>query len=292
MSATEDAALERLLADFEWRVDSSVRHQVSASRPFVVTPGSTTLVYVLSGALHPGSSAAQPRTEAPLIPGDLSLFSGRSPATLLGEGTEESTVVVTKLRPAPGAEGIADALPEVLTLRGLPAEEPAIAALAASMAPPQACSMSLVGDATVCARIVTTIVTVALRSWTQHGCAPVGWLAGARDPQLGRVLEAIRNDPGRQWTVGQLAAIGAMSRTVFAERFRELMGTSPASYVTSVRMAAAKNLLAPQGPTIAETAHLLGYESEGGFSRAFRRHAGISPSTWRRDRDRSPELVG
>lgn len=290
MSATEDAALERLLADFEWRVDSSVRHQVSASRPLAVAPGHTTLVYVLGGALHASSPAAEPGTEAPLVPGDLSLYSGRSAATLLGEGAQESTVVVTKLRPAPGAERIADALPEVLTLRGLPAEEPAIAALAASMAPPQACSLSRVGDATVCGRIVTTIVSVALRSWTQHGCAPAGWLAGARDPQLGLVLEAIRNEPGRPWTVSQLASIGAMSRTVFAERFRELVGTSPVSYVTEVRMSAAKNLLGPQGRTIAEAAHLLGYESEGGFSRAFRRHAGISPSSWRRDRSR--ELVG
>lgn len=290
MTATEDAALERLLMDLEWSVDSSVLHRVAPGTQLALPPGRTTLVFVVSGGVRPRARAAQADCTEALAEGDLALFSGRTSLTLRAECDQEGQVVVTILRPGRGAVPVSSALPDVLTLRGFRAEEPAIAELAASRSSSEACVMARAGDAAVCGRIATTIVTVALRSWAQRGCAPAGWLAGASDPQLGIVLEAIREEPGRPWTVGELASVGAMSRSVFAERFRELVGTSPANYVTTVRMAAAKNLLATQGRTVAETAHLLGYESEGGFSRAFRRHAGSSPSSWRRDR--SAELVG
>ncbi|KAB1659547.1 helix-turn-helix domain-containing protein [Pseudoclavibacter chungangensis] len=141
-----------------------------------------------------------------------------------------------------------------------------------------------VGDSSVCAHIATTIVAVALRAWVQRGCAPDDWLVRTHDPYVALALDAIHDEPGRAWTVGALATVATMSRSVFAERFRATVGRSPANYLAEVRMAAAMGHLERGELSVAETAALLGYESEAGFSRAFRRHVGLAPSAWRRER--------
>ena len=74
-----------------------------------------------------------------------------------------------------------------------------------------------------------------------------------------------------------------MSRSVFAERFRSALGRSPAHYVTEVRMGAAKGML-DAGRSVSETSRTLGYASDEGFSRAFRRATGVTPSAWRMSR--------
>ena len=97
------------------------------------------------------------------------------------------------------------------------------------------------------------------------------------------MVAAINDAPGKDWTLDALASLGAMSRTVFAERFRTVIGQSPATYVTDVRMRRAKELL-DAGRSVSETSRELGYASDEGFSRAFRRHTGVVPSVWRSGR--------
>lgn len=77
-----------------------------------------------------------------------------------------------------------------------------------------------------------------------------------------------------------LASIGAMSRSTFAERFRSTVGRSPADYVTEVRVDAAKRML-EAGRSVSDVSRELGYTSDEGFSRAFRRRTGQTPSSWR-----------
>jgi AraC-like DNA-binding protein len=71
-----------------------------------------------------------------------------------------------------------------------------------------------------------------------------------------------------------------MSRSVFAERFREAFGRSPGGYVTDARVHRAKELL-EAGESVSEVSRTLGYASDEGFRRAFRRVTGVAPSRWR-----------
>lgn len=282
MVTNDDHAFERLLAALDWEVAASVRHRITAGRPVRIEPGVTTVVYVDTGTVAScllGTGCAER-----LDGGDLAVTTGRTPGELHVLDGDEAVVVVTALRPAPGAEHLAAAFPHLLVVRGFAREEPAVAGLAASMGGAAGCDGVRLGEGAVCGRIASTIVAVALRSWSQRGCAPEDWLVRTRDPFVGRVLDAIHDEPGRAWTVGDLATVAAMSRTVFAERFRELVGQSPATYLTGVRMAAAMEHLGRGDLSVAATAALLGYESEAGFSRAFRRHTGATPSAWRRER--------
>ena len=102
-----------------------------------------------------------------------------------------------------------------------------------------------------------------------------------RDPHLGRAIEAIHDDPARPGPVESLARLARASRSQFAEQFRVAVGDTPARYLTRVRMERAERMLRA-GAAVTDIAYQLGYESDAGFSRAFRRHAGVSPSLWRR----------
>src|SRR5690606_12250976 len=97
-----------------------------------------------------------------------------------------------------------------------------------------------------------------IRAWAENGCAPDGWPSRSNDPFLDRVVEAIHEQPGREWTVETLAGLGAMSRSVFAERFHAAFGRSPVSYVTEVRMEVAKRMLDARR-SVSDTARELGY---------------------------------
>ena len=103
-----------------------------------------------------------------------------------------------------------------------------------------------------------------------------------RDPRIGTALVAIHRQPETDWTVGTLAKHVAMSRTGFATRFRELVGESPHLYVTRCRMTKALGLLVSSTATIPQIAMRVGYGSQMGFVRAFKRYVGTSPAAYRR----------
>ena len=109
-----------------------------------------------------------------------------------------------------------------------------------------------------------------------------GWLAGVRDTQVGRALALIHGDPGRNWTVDELARLAAMSRSALAERFTALVGESPMQYITRWRLALAAQMLRSSRDPIVRIAEQAGYESEAAFTRAFKREFGAPPAGWRR----------
>lgn len=107
-----------------------------------------------------------------------------------------------------------------------------------------------------------------------------GWLAGVRDPVVGRALSLLHGDPGRSWTLAELAAAVAASRSALAERFKRLTGLAPLQYLAQWRMQVAAGRLA-DGDGVAAVAFEVGYGSEAAFSRAFKKLVGVSPSAWR-----------
>ncbi|MGE0041176.1 MAG: AraC family transcriptional regulator [Vicinamibacterales bacterium] len=108
-----------------------------------------------------------------------------------------------------------------------------------------------------------------------------GWLAGLRDPLVGRALAALHGAPTEAWTVERLAREAGLSRSVLAERFAALVGRPPMQYLALWRMQLAGRLLADGAP-VAEAAATVGYESEAAFSRAFKKMVGCAPGLWRR----------
>ena len=115
----------------------------------------------------------------------------------------------------------------------------------------------------------------------QLGGSNTGWLAGLRDPLVGRALTLLHARPSHAWTLEQLASEAAASRSVLADRFNDLVGYPPIQYLARWRMQiAAKRLMDPSAK-VAAIAHEVGYESEAAFSRAFKKFVGQSPGQWR-----------
>jgi AraC-like DNA-binding protein len=115
-----------------------------------------------------------------------------------------------------------------------------------------------------------------------------GWLAGLRDPLIGKVISMMHARPARDWTIDELAREAGMSRSVLAERFAKLVGIPPMHYLAKWRMQIASELLTSGKTDLAGIAADVGYESEASFSRAFKKLVGVPPSTWRRQ-ERSGE---
>ncbi|HSW27666.1 MAG TPA: helix-turn-helix domain-containing protein, partial [Burkholderiaceae bacterium] len=60
-----------------------------------------------------------------------------------------------------------------------------------------------------------------------------------------------------------------------------LVGQPPMHYLAGWRMQLATRLLAYPGVKVRAVADAVGYASEAAFSRAFKKHAGLSPNVWR-----------
>jgi AraC-like DNA-binding protein len=119
-----------------------------------------------------------------------------------------------------------------------------------------------------------------------------GWVAGLRDPQVGRALQVIHGHPCEVWNLDALARAVSMSRSSFAERFAAYVGMPPMQYLTRWRLQLASRLL-EDGHTVTRAAAAVGYQSESAFTRAFKRHVGQAPGAWRRERASSkPALYG
>jgi AraC family transcriptional activator of mtrCDE len=102
-------------------------------------------------------------------------------------------------------------------------------------------------------------------------------MSAVYDPQIGKSLGLIHGDVAHAWTVESLAAAVGMSRSRFAERFRELVGSGPMAYIADWRLQRALQLLTQSKTPIKTVAHDVGYRSAAAFTRAFSDRFNCSP---------------
>jgi len=108
-----------------------------------------------------------------------------------------------------------------------------------------------------------------------------GWLAGARDPDVGNALALMHAQPTNAWTIAKLARSVGISRSVLAERFHHFLGVPPIAYLTRWRLQLGAHLLTATSHSVAQVAAQVGYESEPAFNRAFKREFGSPPARFR-----------
>lgn len=143
------------------------------------------------------------------------------------------------------------------------------------------------GSDAVVHRLSEVLFIQSVRVWAHgqdndHQGHDQGLMTALLDPNLGASLEAFHERPGHRWTVEELALAGGLSRTVFSERFREVVGLSPMQYVTFWRLQTARKLLHTKHLPLDAVAQRVGYDSTAAFSRAFKKQVGQSPGAYRR----------
>ena len=139
------------------------------------------------------------------------------------------------------------------------------------------------GSAIVLAKLSEAMFVEAVRCYLETLPADRrGWLAGLRDPVVGRALALLHTQLARAWTAEELAREACLSRSAFADRFTALIGVPPIKYLTTWRMQVAAQRLRESRRSMAQIAADVGYESEAAFARAFKREFAMSPAQWRK----------
>ncbi|MCY1141098.1 AraC family transcriptional regulator [Actinoplanes sp. Pm04-4] len=137
------------------------------------------------------------------------------------------------------------------------------------------------------------LVLEVLRAYVGQASLPPGRLRVLTDERLRPAVSRMHAEPGRSWKLEELAQASAMSRTSFAERFRQVAGVPPLAYLNGWRMLLAQRALRDGDVRVGALAADLGYTSESAFSTAFKREVGESPLRYRtrirRDEERSPK---
>ena len=100
-------------------------------------------------------------------------------------------------------------------------------------------------------------------------------------PAIRRVYEAIVSAPEKDWRVADLADLAGTTERTLHRRFVKAFGQGPARFVESVRLEAARSALEQSGRSPAEIARLCGFRDAQTLRRAFRKHLGVSPGTYR-----------
>ena len=176
---------------------------------------------------------------------------------------------------SPDAALLLSLLPAMVVARG----EPRLATL-----------MDLVGDETrkarpgrelVLERLLEVLLIEALRCGSGSAAMP-SLARGMSDERLVAALRAMHARPAHPWTVSDLAAEAAMSRSAFFARFTSTVGTPPIEYLLTWRMALAKRLLRTRDLAIGQIAAQVRYGSASTFSTAFTRHVGMPPMRYAR----------
>jgi AraC-like DNA-binding protein len=139
------------------------------------------------------------------------------------------------------------------------------------------------GADVILARLSEVLFVEALRLYLETlPPGQTGWLAGLRDPLVGKSLTLLHARSAHAWTVDELAREVGSSRSVLAERFTHYLGQPPMHYLARWRLALAADLLRSGNAPLARVAERVGYESEAAFNRAFKREFGMPPARWRR----------
>ena len=138
------------------------------------------------------------------------------------------------------------------------------------------------GGETMLARLSELLFIEAVRYYLSTlSSETTGWLAGLRDPLIGRTLSALHAQPAQAWSLEELAKAVGSSRSLLAERFHHFVGVPPMQYLARWRMQLSASMLTGTTFSLAEIAQRVGYGSEAALSRAFKRLVGVAPSAWR-----------
>ena len=135
------------------------------------------------------------------------------------------------------------------------------------------------GHQAVLDRLIEVVIIQSLRFLIDTNAIQSGLLAGLADANLNKAMTAVHAQPGEKWSLETMAATAGMSRSRFAAKFLNIVGSTPGNYLSEWRFSIAQSLLL-QGKSIQFIADSVGFNSASALSRAFRKRFGCSPSQW------------
>lgn len=142
-------------------------------------------------------------------------------------------------------------------------------------------SQAVAGSATMMGALMTQCLVHMLRRLPSEGQHALPWLMALKDRRLARAIDIILKNPAADHSVESLAEAASMSRSTFAEKFAAAFGRTPMSFVHHIRMQRAVELLESGALSVDQVTSRAGFASRSHFSRAFKKHTGVSPILFR-----------
>ncbi|MEJ2085006.1 MAG: AraC family transcriptional regulator [Acidobacteriota bacterium] len=293
--------LDRLLANLDIQVEPFSLCQVSPRRRLRLPPSERVMLhFVLVGS---GYVTAANGSRQPLAPCHLAVVPRGASHALEPQNETAGECVIDPTPVAPpktpvistpspespemivacglvkvrygSALGVFDELEEILVedLSEIPQVQAAFSSILAEEADPGPGSDALKGA------LMSQCIVYLFRRLCEAGSCTLPWLATLEDERLARVLERILENPGESHSVESLADVASMSRSAFAETFSAAFGRPPMSLVRQIRMERAWKILEQaEGLSMTSVARRVGFSSRSQFSKAFKRHFGITPA--------------
>lgn len=100
--------------------------------------------------------------------------------------------------------------------------------------------MKVGGAGSVLPLLFEAVLIQVLRHLMESGEIRSGMLAGLGHPKLRHALIAMHETPAREWSLEDLADAAGMSRSGFADAFREIVGSTPGAYLQGWRISVAQ----------------------------------------------------
>ena len=138
------------------------------------------------------------------------------------------------------------------------------------------------GSNLMVSRLSEVLFIHTIRAFLEKNKTQKGFLKALQDPSISAALGTIHNNPGKEWTLESLSKIAGISRTLFINRFKEMVGETPMKYLSSWRVLKAKEMLAGKPDTVHEITINVGYQSEAAFNRVFKKQVKQTPAAYRR----------
>jgi len=242
--------------------------------------------------------AHSPRWPTPLAldTGDLILFLPHAARHFLSYSAKELPADDSDTRLTPWAEGqvgfvcgeIQLASPKSLLWQALPAEivirqtEAGIILTRLLELVIAEASTPRFGSESVIERLCDSLFVLAIRHCIEQDLVLEGVFAAMQDKRLAKALSLIHEQPWQTWTLSELCAQAGVSKSVLSEKFTVLIGHSPIEYLTLWRLQIAAHWLMEPNMTVERVAERSCYESVAAFSKAFKRHIGVTPGSFRR----------
>lgn len=136
------------------------------------------------------------------------------------------------------------------------------------------------GQQLLLSRLSEVVVIQVMRHLLLSGALREGLLAAMSDVQLSRALTAINERLSHPWTLNEAAQLAGMSRTKFAQRFKETLGYTFGDHLQRCRVNLAERLLR-SGIPVKQVAHQAGYANASALARAFKQQTGMTPGDYR-----------
>lgn len=268
--------LEALLANYSFQVSTLHAGSVGHVHSLQHSAGFGRLHVLIEGAVevrNGGFPALQLREPT------LLLFARQAAPVFITERGSTATFVSADIEFHGGsANPILAALPDCITLplAKVPDAAPIISMLRLE-ATGEHCGRKVVIDS-----LCRVVMIQFLRELMEQRKIEGGMLAGLGHPLLAKAIVALHNRPETDWSLEIMAETAGMSRTSFAETFKEIVGATPGAYLQTWRIGLAQNGI-KAGRALKLVAIDVGYGSEGALSRAFRSQTGHSPREWKKE---------